>query len=88
MCSVGGVCTAAWCVQIKRMIEGIGNMLLSTYLKLSNGKPSHFNWVGSAMKDDRALAVNTVKTDQGSFFLLQLTSDNLTYSVLPMALDR
>ena len=30
MCGVGGVCTVVWCVQVKRMIRGIGNVLFST----------------------------------------------------------
>ena len=30
VCGVGGVCTVAWCVQVKRMIGGIGNVLCST----------------------------------------------------------
>ena len=29
MCVVDGVCTVAWCVQVKRMIGGTGNMLFS-----------------------------------------------------------
>ena len=39
-----GVCTVnvcgvllAWCVQIKRMMRGIGNMLFSTYSQTLNG---------------------------------------------------
>ena len=29
VCVVDGVCTVAWCVQVKRMIGGTGNMLFS-----------------------------------------------------------
>ena len=30
VCVDDGECTAAWCVQVKRMIRGIGNVLCST----------------------------------------------------------
>ena len=60
------VCPVAWCVQVKRMTGVIGERVVLDVL-------SNFKWVNSStsdgltwtMKDDPALAVNTVKTDQG-----------------------
>ena len=37
VCGGGGVCTVAWCVQVMRMIRGIGNVLFSTYPQNLNG---------------------------------------------------
>ena len=44
LCGVDGVCTVAWCIQVRRMIRGIGNVLFSTYSQTKNGILSNFTW--------------------------------------------